>query len=61
MTEYRHRKYFFDDGIRFDCIRCGKCCNGAPGIIIVLDNEIGPIADFLELDRQVFIERCLYP
>jgi Fe-S-cluster containining protein len=61
ITEYRDRKYFFDDGILFECSQCGKCCNGAPGIIIVLENEIGSIADFLEIERQVFIERCLYP
>jgi uncharacterized protein len=61
MSGYKDRKYFFDNGIRFECSQCGKCCNGAPGIIIILDNEIELIADFLEIDRQVFIERCLYP
>jgi uncharacterized protein len=61
ITKFKDRKYFFDNGIRFECILCGKCCNGAPGIIIVLDNEIKLIADFLEIERGLFIERFLYP
>jgi uncharacterized protein len=60
FTEFKDRKYFFDNGIRFECSLCGKCCNGAPGIIIVLENEIKLIADFLEIEKDLFIERCLY-
>jgi Fe-S-cluster containining protein len=56
-----NRSYFFDKGLKFECAKCGSCCNGAPGIIIVLDEEISHISEFLELDRDLFIERCLYP
>ena len=55
------RSYFFDEGIKFECSSCGKCCNGAPGIIIVLENEIDAISAFLELDRKTFVEYFLYP
>lgn len=55
------RSYFFDAGLRFACRRCGACCNGAPGIIYCLPEEIGPIAEFLDIAREVFVERCLYP
>lgn len=55
------RPYFFDHGLKFACRRCGACCNGAPGIIYVSACEIDPIAGFLDVGRNVFVERCLYP
>jgi Fe-S-cluster containining protein len=57
----KDRKYFFDKGLQFECSLCGNCCNGDSGIIIVIDNEIKQISDFLTLHRELFIERCLYP
>ncbi len=61
FASIKDRKYFFDKGLRFECSLCGKCCNGESGIIIVLDNEIKQISDFLALNRDLFIDRCLYP
>jgi len=55
------KTYFFDKGLKFECLSCGKCCNGAPGIIIVLKNEIEAISNFLELDNETFIKHFLYP
>ena len=57
----KDRQYFFDDGIRFECRRCGSCCTGEPGIIYVDEQEITLIADFVELPREIFVQRCLYP
>ncbi len=55
------RTYFFDDGIAFECQQCGICCTGEPGIIYVEEPEITDIAAFLDIPREIFIERCLYP
>jgi Fe-S-cluster containining protein len=35
MKSLDQRPYFFDDGIRFACRRCGACCTGAPGVVRV--------------------------
>ncbi len=42
------RRYFFSDGLRFECMRCGACCTGEPGIIRVTEAEIMRIADWLK-------------
>jgi len=57
----KDRPYFFDGGLCFECQRCGECCTGEPGIIYVTPGEIGPIAQFLDISEDVFVERCLYP
>ncbi|MGC9325314.1 MAG: YkgJ family cysteine cluster protein [Desulfomonilia bacterium] len=57
----RNRPYFFDEGICFECLRCGSCCTGEPGFVFVEEEEMDAIADFLLISRQVFMERCLYP
>jgi Fe-S-cluster containining protein len=44
-----HRRYFFDDGIRFECLRCGACCTGDPGIIRISLREVHLLADFLKI------------
>ncbi len=55
------RAYFFDDGLRFECQNCGACCNGEPGIIYVLQQELRPIAAAIDLPMDTFISCCLYP
>ena len=55
------RPYFFDDGIRFQCRRCGRCCTGEPGTISVSADEIRSLADHLGLTVDVFTRRYLYP
>ncbi len=60
MEELKSRSYFFDDGIRFECRMCGTCCTGEPGVIYVDEEEISRIAEFIDVDRETFLERCLY-
>ena len=57
----KHRRYFFDHGIRFECQKCGACCTGGPGYIYVDDQEVRRIARFLDISRDVFVDRYLYP
>ena len=42
-------RYFFDEGIRFECRRCGACCTGDPGVVRISEREIRALADFLEM------------
>ena len=59
LEEMRSREYFFDQGIRFECLRCGGCCNGEPGVIYVSEDEITAIAQYTTIEREIFVERCL--
>lgn len=40
-------KYWFRDGLRFECTRCGHCCTGDPGYVWVTSEELQAIADHL--------------
>ena len=61
MNRLGDRTYFFDDGIFFECQRCGACCTGEPGIIYVDDHDVLRIARFLGLPVSGFIKQYLYP
>ena len=57
----RHRSYFFDQGILFECRQCGACCMGDPGIVHVYHDEVESIARYLSVEVLSFIEKYLYP
>ncbi len=56
-----NRSYFFDQGLRFECQRCGACCTGEPGFIFVNMREIVQIARYISRDPSGFIDEYLYP
>ena len=37
---------WYQDGLRFTCIKCGNCCTGDPGYVWVTKEEIRRIAEF---------------
>lgn len=55
------RATFFDDGIRFECIRCGACCTGDPGTVYLAREEVPLVARFLGMSEKAFIARHLIP
>jgi Fe-S-cluster containining protein len=61
MKRLYHRSYFFDQGIRFECQRCGACCTGDPGIIYIGRAELVRIAEYLSVKIPLFIEKYLFP
>ena len=61
MDSFLNRSCFFDEGLRFECQRCGACCTGEPGTIYVGPDEILPIAEFLQISAADFIGHYLYP
>jgi Fe-S-cluster containining protein len=38
---------WYEDGLPFQCTRCGNCCTGAPGFVWVDEEEIEELARFL--------------
>ena len=41
------RRKWYQDGLRFECTQCGRCCGGPPGYVWVTKKEIAGIAEFL--------------
>ena len=39
---------WYKDGLNFTCSQCGDCCTGAPGVVLVTDEELREIADCLD-------------
>ncbi|MFO8006576.1 MAG: YkgJ family cysteine cluster protein [Candidatus Brocadiia bacterium] len=53
----RRRDVWYADGLRFECVRCGKCCGGAPGYVWVDDDDIQQMAEHLGMGEREFLER----
>ena len=54
-------RYFFKNGIRFECTRCGICCTGEPGTVYINKEEMYKIAKYLNIEVDVLKENYLYP
>jgi Fe-S-cluster containining protein len=51
---------WYQQGLRFECSQCGKCCGGGPGTIRVNEDEIAALADRLGLSEAEFRPRYSY-
>lgn len=49
--------FWYRDGLRFGCTKCGDCCSGFPGTVTVDDAEIAVLAARLEIDDAEFRRR----
>jgi len=45
---------WFSGGLRFGCTRCGNCCTGEPGTVLVEEPEIRALREHLGLDDEAF-------
>lgn len=61
MKQLADRSYFFDQGIRFECQRCGACCTGSPGYVYVNQDEIRIIAGCLGISLEELVRDYLCP
>jgi uncharacterized protein len=48
---------WFADGLQFTCSQCGNCCSGPPGFVWVTREEIGRVAEFLEISPAEVVEK----
>jgi Fe-S-cluster containining protein len=46
---------WFEDGLRFKCTGCGKCCTGASGNVYLSQADIERLAAFLQLPAGRFV------
>ncbi len=49
--------HWYQDGLRFECTRCGHCCGGGPGLVHITAAEIAAAAGRLNLTEEEFRER----
>lgn len=47
-------KPWYNEGLRFQCTGCGKCCTGFPGYVWVTEQEIVAMAARLKLPLDEF-------
>ena len=50
---------WYQEGLRFQCTQCGKCCTGGPGYVWVTPEEMGEIANSLGIDVNTFCQRYI--
>lgn len=46
---------WYQEGLKFKCTECGKCCTGAPGYVWVSEKEMEEMAAFLNLTLKDFM------
>jgi Fe-S-cluster containining protein len=61
MKELYDRSYFFDQGLRFECLRCGNCCKWSPGFVFINKKECARIAQYLGIPAACLVGRYLRP
>ncbi len=48
------RRPWYDQGLRFECTLCGRCCTGEPGYVWVDSTEITALAKRLKMAEADF-------
>jgi uncharacterized protein len=51
---------WYQDGLKFTCTQCGKCCTGEPGYVWVSDEEIDKLAANRGMKRNEFVAIYTY-
>jgi hypothetical protein len=54
MARDEQKDVWYEDGLRFECTRCGACCGGEPGYVWVTDEEIAAMAEHLGIPVERF-------
>jgi Fe-S-cluster containining protein len=49
---------WYKNGLRFACLRCGGCCSGFSGTVLVSAEEMATLAQRLDLSEAEFRKRC---
>jgi uncharacterized protein len=50
-------KPWYEQGLKFTCQQCGNCCTGGPGYVWVSNEELGRLAEYLQLTVDETIQR----
>ncbi|MBI3211373.1 MAG: YkgJ family cysteine cluster protein [Simkania negevensis] len=50
-------KPWYQEGLRFKCTECGKCCTAAPGFVWLSEEDITALTSHLALSREEFLKK----
>jgi len=48
---------WFEDGLRFKCTGCGKCCTGSPGYVFLSDTDLEKLSAHFALPLEEFTRK----
>ncbi|HDQ14906.1 MAG TPA: YkgJ family cysteine cluster protein [Sediminispirochaeta sp.] len=48
---------FYNEGLRFECTRCSRCCRHEPGYVFLSYNDLPRLLDKFEMSRENFIQK----
>ena len=57
LTESRNGKPFYSRGLRFDCVRCSRCCRFTPGYVFLSEKDLSRIAVITKLSVEQVKDR----
>jgi hypothetical protein len=57
ISESRLKRLGLEEGIPFECSRCGKCCSGSPGYVYFSRSELEAMAKHLGLLPFEFLQK----
>lgn len=57
LPESSDQTAWYADGLQFTCSQCGNCCTGGPGYVWISDEEIGRLAEHLQISAKQVRER----
>lgn len=49
LSVIKEESSWFNEGLRFKCTGCGKCCTGSPGYVWLTSEEVQKIAEYLNI------------
>ena len=50
-------KPWFEDGLRFKCTGCGKCCTGSPGYVFLSHTDLARLSAHFQLTEVEFTQK----
>jgi hypothetical protein len=48
---------WFNDGLKFKCTGCGKCCTGSPGYVFLSQTDLDRLAGHFQLSPEAFASK----
>ncbi len=48
---------WFDEGLKFKCTGCGKCCTGSPGYVFLSKPDLEKLAEHFHLSEEEFLKK----
>ncbi len=55
----KQKNPWYNDGLRFDCQRCGSCCRGEPGVVWMTKRETKNTSVSLGVSTDIFTKNYI--